>query len=163
MSLLRFIARSLVASAFVADGVRKVTTPSEVSPQAERFASALTPVVQRVVPPAYSSHVPEKTETWVRICGAGEVVGGVMFATGLGRRLGALLLATASAFNVAAALPEPGSSVEEKKAQVPEVLTQVALLGATVLATQDLQGRPSIAWRRKRAERRRKIKQAVTS
>jgi len=74
MSLLRFLARSLFASAFVADGVRKVTSPAELAPEAEAFTSRVTPFVQRVVPSSYSSHVPDRAESWVRICGAVEVV-----------------------------------------------------------------------------------------
>jgi len=172
MSLLRFLARSLFASAFVADGVRKVTAPAELAPEAEVFTSRVTPLVQRVVPSGYSSHVPDRAESWVRIYGAVEVVGGVMFATGIGRRLGAFLLANTSLLNIAVALPDKGADPDEKQARRPEVLKNVALLGASVLATQDLQGRPSSSWRRKNTPRKlrrakakavRKARQAVAS
>ena len=172
MSLLRFLARSLFASAFVADGVRKVTSPAELAPEAEAFTARVTPLVQRVVPSGYSSHVPDRAESWVRICGAAEVLGGVMFATGIGRRLGACLLAQASVLNIAVALPEKGADAEEKQARRPDVLKNVALLGASVLAAQDLQGRPSASWRRRNTSRKlrrvnaraaRKVRQAVAS
>mgnify|MGYP000848555564 FL=1 len=172
MSLLRFLARSLFASAFVADGVRKVTSPAELAPEAEAFTARVTPLVQRVVPSGYSSHVPDRAESWVRICGAAEVLGGVMFATGIGRRLGACLLAQASILNIAVALPEKGADAEEKQERRPEVLKNVALLGASVLATQDLQGRPSASWRRRNTSRKlrrakarvaKKARQAVAS
>ena len=170
MSLLRFLARSLFASAFVADGVRKVTSPAELAPEAEAFTSRVTPIVQRVVPSSYSSHVPDRAESWVRICGAAEVAGGVMFATGIGRRIGALLLAKASILNIAMSLPEKGADPDEKQARRPEVLKNTALLGASILATQDLQGRPSASWRRRNVSRRgrrtkalKKARQAVSS
>ena len=174
MSLLRFLARSLFASAFVADGVRKVTSPAELAPEAEAFTSRVTPIVQRVVPSSYSSHVPDRAESWVRICGAVEVAGGVMFATGIGRRIGACLLAKASILNIAVALPEKNADTDEKQARRPEGLKNVALLGASLLATQDLQGRPSVSWRRKHASQKfcrrmkaraaaKKARQAVTS
>ena len=159
MSLLRFLARSLFASAFVADGVRKVTSPTELAPEAEAFTSRIAPVVQR-----------DRAESWVRICGAAEVVGGVMFATGIGRRIGALLLAKASILNIAMSLPEKGADPDEKQARRPEVLKNTALLGASILATQDLQGRPSASWRRRNVSRRgrrtkalKKARQAVSS
>ena len=38
MSLLRFVARSLFASYFVAEGVKAVTKPAEIAPDIERFA-----------------------------------------------------------------------------------------------------------------------------
>ncbi|MDO5092005.1 MAG: DoxX family protein [Propionibacteriaceae bacterium] len=168
MSLLRFLARSLFASAFIVDGVRKVTSPTDVAPEAEKFTSRVTPVMQRIVPAQYSSHVPERPESWIRLCGAAEVVGGALFATGICRRVGALLLSGASTLNLAAALPAKDAPDDEKQTRRPEVLTRVALLGASVLATQDLQGRPSAAWRRKHSRRakashRRKAKQAVAS
>ena len=172
MSLLRFLARSLFASAFVADGVRKVTSPAELAPEAEAFTARVTPFVQRVVPSGYSSHVPDRAESWVRICGAVEVVGGAMFATGIGRRIGACLLAKASILNIAVALPEKDADPDEKQARRPEVLKNVALLGASLLATQDLQGRPSASWRRRNASHKlrrmkaraaKKARQAVAS
>lgn len=147
MSLLRFVARSLFASAFVIDGVKKVTKPSETAPEAEAFTAKVVPLVQRVVPAPYSSSIPESTETWIRIAGATQVAGGVMFATGLGRRLGALLLAKASILNVAIALPGKDASSDEKSAARPQVLANLALLGAAILAARDTQGHPSLTWR----------------
>lgn len=147
MSLLRFIARSLVAGTFVVDGVRKVTRPAESAEDAEKFTAAVTPLVQRVAPAGYSSWVPEDAESWVRASGVAQIAGGAMFATGIGRRLGATLLAASSVMNVASAWPGKGASKEQKEAARPELLTNLALLGTTVLAAQDLQGKPSLAWR----------------
>ena len=100
MSLLRFVARSLFAGQFIADGVRAVAHPAEIAPDAERLTSTIAPLVQRVVPAHLASSVPENTETWVRMIGAAQIVGGAMFATGLGRRLGAGLLTATSAATV---------------------------------------------------------------
>lgn len=147
MSLLRFVARSLFASYFVAEGVRAVTKPAELAPDAERFTSTVTPLLQRVVPADIAAYVPEKAETWVRAAGVAQVVGGAMYATGLGRRLGALLLAKASVLNLAISLPDKGAPKVAKDAARPEVLRNAALLGAAVLAARDTEGRPSLAWR----------------
>lgn len=152
MSLLRFIARSLVAGTFIADGAKKFMQPAEAAADAEEFTARVTPLVQRVVPASYSSWVPEKTETWVRLTGGAQILGGVMFATGVGRRLGALVLAQTSILNVAIACPGKGASKEERAAARPEVLMQLALLGSTLLAAQDLQGKPSLAWRAEHAQ-----------
>lgn len=149
MSLLRFFARSLFASAFIADGVHKITRPADVAPEAERFTSTVAPVVQRVLPSRYSSYVPELPETWVRLCGAAEVAGGAMFATGIGRRAGALLLTGAGVMNVFTALPGKDTPKEDRIHQRPDLLRRVALVGAALLATRDLQGQPSLKWRRK--------------
>lgn len=147
MSFLRFLGRSLFASAFVADGVKKVTSPAEEASSAEAFTSKMSPLVQKAVPAEYASQVPQDSETWVRIAGALQVAGGAMFATGIFRRLGAFLLIPASILNVAIAYPSKDASSEEKKAGRSKALTQAALLGAAVVATQDLQGKPGLGWR----------------
>ncbi len=147
MSLLRFFARSLFASAFVVDGVKKVSKPSEYTDEAEAFTEKVVPMLQKVVPAPYSSSIPESTETWVRVSGAAQVAGGVMFATGLGRRLGALLLTKTSILNLAIALPAKDASKDEKAQARPAVMTSLALLGASMLAARDTQGKPSLGWR----------------
>lgn len=147
MSLSRFLARSLFASAFVLDGVKKVSKPGESAPEAEAFTQRVVPLLQKVVPAPYSSSVPESAETWVRLAGAAQVAGGTMFATGIGRRLGAVLLAKASILNIAIAMPAKGASKEEKEAARPQLWSNIAMLGASVIAARDTQGNPSLSWR----------------
>ncbi len=162
MSLLRFVARSLFASYFIADGVKAVRKPAESAPDAERVTSKIAPLVQRVVPASVSSYVPERAETWVRIVGAAQIAGGVMFATGIGRRLGALLLAKSSLINLAVAWPEKDAAAAVKEAQRGECLRQAALLGAASLATFDTQGKPSLQWRADHATQEAKKKAQET-
>lgn len=147
MSLLRFVARSMFAGFFITEGVKAVTKPAEIAPDAEAFTSRIAPLVQRALPPDISSYVPEKAETWVRIGGVAQIAGGAMYATGIGRRLGALLLAKASVLNIAIAAPGKDATREAKEAARPDVLRNVAFLGASLLAMQDTEGRPSLAWR----------------
>lgn len=147
MSLMRFVARSLFASYFIYDGVKAVTRPAETAPDAEAFTNTITPLVQRIVPADVSSYIPEKAETWVRISGIAQIVGGGMFATGIGRRMGALLLTKASVLNLAISAPAKDASPEAKAHARPDMLRNAALLGAALLATQDLQGKPSLGWR----------------
>lgn len=151
MSLMRFVARSMFASLFMAEGVKAVTRPTDIASDAQAFTDKVVPLVQRVVPAQLSSYVPDKAETWVRCVGVAQVVGGAMFATGIGRRLGALLLTGSSVFTIATALPGKDASKAAKDAARPEVLRGVAMLGASVLATMDTQGRPSLTWRAEEA------------
>lgn len=151
MSLLRFVARGLFASYFIAEGVKAATKPAELAPDAERFVATVTPMVQRVLPADIAVYVPEKPETWVRLTGFTQVVGGVMYATGAGRRLGAMLIAKTAALNLCWALPDKGAPKATKEAARPEMLRNAALLGAAVLATQDTEGKPSMAWRAEQA------------
>ena len=163
MSLLRFVARSMFAGYFITEGVKAVTKPAELAPDAEAFTSRVTPLVQKVVPADVSSYVPEKAETWVRVSGVAQIAGGAMFATGIGRRLGALLLANASVLNVAIALPGRDATREAKSSARPDVLRNIALLGASLLAIQDTQGRPGLAWRADHAAKATSQKAATLS
>ncbi len=63
MSLLRFLARSFFASAFVADGVRKVTSPAELALQKPRRSQPASPPCSGRSS-GYSSHVPDQAESW---------------------------------------------------------------------------------------------------
>ncbi|HMR48254.1 MAG TPA: DoxX family membrane protein [Arachnia sp.] len=148
MSLTRFVARSLFASYYIVDGASSVANPAARAADAAPLTERVTPLVQRIVPASYSSHVPDNPETWVRVAGAAKVLGGLMFATGAGRRLGAALLTGAAAFDLATDLPR---STHDVKLALPELLRDGALLGAAVIATQDLQGKPSLAWRTQHA------------
>lgn len=154
MSLLRFVARSLFASYFIVDGLRAATKPTETAPEAEAFVEKAVPLVQRIVPAPYSSSVPEDATQWVRISGAAKVLGGVMFATGVGRRLGAVLLAKACVLDVAIAWPAKDAPHDERKSAQKGALRHLALLGGALLASQDLQGKPSVGWR---AEQKSKV------
>lgn len=148
MSLTRFIARSLFASYYIVDGASSVVNPAARAADAAPLTERVAPLVQRLVPASYSSHVPDSPETWVRLAGAAKVVGGLMFATGAGRRFGAALLTGAAAFDLATGLPR---STQDLKLALPELLRDGALLGAAVISTQDLQGKPSLAWRTQHA------------
>ncbi len=136
MYLIRLAARSLFASAFIADGIRKATKPEESASRAEKVTNRVASFTQRVVPASYSSHVPERPEAWVRLCGVAQVVGGAMFATGIGRRLGALLLVGTGAMNVATSCSGKETDLETKQAQRSEALTKMSLLGGAILALQ---------------------------
>ncbi|PIE20639.1 MAG: DoxX family protein [Arachnia propionica] len=163
MSLLRFAARSLFASYFVYNGVKTFKAASDHAEDAERFTAKAIPLAQRVVPSEFSSYIPQEAITWVRGVSAMQVVGGFMFATGIGRRLGAFMLAAASAHNVVVAAPEKGATGVRQLSAKPETMKHVALLGAALLATQDLQGKPSLGWRRAQLAKKSKQEQGKTS
>ncbi len=154
MSLVRLAARTLFAGFFIADGVDALRKAPELAPDAESATKKAVPLLQRALPSSYSSSVPEEPETWVRIGGGLKVAGGVLFATGIGRRLGAAMLVPATLLDVAVAAPAKDASQDERKDARREMLVRGALLGGALLGAMDLQGRPSLGWR---AEQRRKV------
>lgn len=144
MSLLRFAGRVLFSAYFVSDGVKLLTNPDQSSDLIAPTVDRVVPAVQSVLPPDTADRLPEDVRTWTRILGLAQIVGGVAYATGIARRPGAFLLG-------AATLPRViGEAVDSDRSGL---LTQLALLGATVVATQDTDGRPGLAWRAQQSRR----------
>ncbi len=146
MSLLRFAGRTMLASFFVVQGAKAVMNPEPLVADADPFAKAFVPLAQKVAPASVAGYLPEDTKTLVRITGAAQVVGGLMLATGIGRRLGAGVLGLSMVPHVIASRPSKGSTAEEREIAKSQLLRNVALLGGAILASLDTQGRPSLAW-----------------
>lgn len=146
MSLLRFAGRTMLASFFVVQGAKAVMNPEPLVADADPFAKAFVPLAQKVAPASVAGYLPDDTKTLVRITGAAQVVGGLMLATGLGRRLGAGVLGLSMVPHVIASRPTKGSTAEEREIAKSQLLRNVALLGGAILASLDTQGRPSLAW-----------------
>ena len=146
MSLLRFAGRTMLASFFVVQGAKAVMNPEPLVADADPFAKAFVPLAQKVAPASVAGYLPEDTKTLVRITGAAQVVGGLMLATGIGRRLGAGVLGLSMVPHVIASRPLKSSTAEEREIAKSHLLRNVALLGGAILASLDTQGRPSLAW-----------------
>jgi len=140
MSLMRFVARSMLASYFVVNGVQALIKPAEHTELAEP-AMSLAPKLREALPEAARSYVPSDAVSMTRCLAAAQVVGGLGLATGIGRRLGAAVLATTIAPSVIVAKPWR-QSVD--KAQLG---TDVAMLGGVLLAAVDTEGKPGLGWR----------------
>ncbi len=148
MSLLRTAARTMLASFFVLNGVKTVKEPFELVPATQPLTDAVMPLLQKAAPAQVAPYLPTDTVTIVRLQGITQIVGGVALATGKARRLGALLLAGSlvpTTLTHAAFWSE--KDPEAKATKREEFIKNVALAGATLIAAQDTEGRPSLAWR----------------
>lgn len=146
MSLLRFVARSMLASYFVINGLKAVRHPEELAESAEPIAEKVLPLVNSALPEAARGYLPEDTTGLVRLTGVMQVAGGLSLATGIGRRLGAGVLALTMVPHVLASNPLRAKGAERSVAQA-RLGKNVALLGGVLLAAQDTEGKPTIAWR----------------
>ena len=90
-----------------------------------------------------AGYVPDDTKTLVRASGVAQVVGGLMLATGIGRRLGATVLGLSMVPHVLASRPSKAASITEREISKAQLLRNVALLGGAILASLD---KPSLAW-----------------
>ncbi|HUX69117.1 MAG TPA: DoxX family protein [Cellulomonadaceae bacterium] len=149
--LLRKIARPMLSSWFVLEGVDVVRDPM---PHAELASAALAPVLDRIPTTStlarFRSPSPREWVALTRIHGAATAGAALMLASGRCPRGSALALAALTAPAAAANLPFPFLA-EADTASAPErrrrLVTLVSLVGAAVLAGIDTEGRPGIGWR----------------
>lgn len=146
--LIRRIARPLLATAFIATGVDAIRRP-------EQLAESVQPFVDKAktkLPPQAADLVPADAEVVVRVNGAVHIIGGLALATGKFPRLASLTLAgvvipTTLAGNDFWNETDP----HERAEQQAHFIKNVGLLGGLLIATVDTEGKPSLAWRGRKA------------
>ncbi|GGC11712.1 DoxX family membrane protein [Cellulomonas carbonis] len=134
--LIRRIARPLLATAFVADGVDAVRNPDAHVDRAEEGYRSLAgrldlPQVDR-----------SQLTTLVRIHGAAVAIAGVALAVGRAPRTAAAALAVLTL--PLAVVDQPFTRRGEG---VDRFLGDLSRVGAAIIAAVDLEGRPGLAWR----------------
>lgn len=140
MTVLRRIARPLLASVFIADGIEAVRHPAPFVAGLEASRSELDL--------ASRGHAPQDLTPVIRACGAASIVAGLLLATSRAPRTAAVVLALAAAPLAAARNPKPTTNSPAARKQYTEVaLRQTALLGGLLIAAGDTDGKPSIGWR----------------
>lgn len=142
MSLVRRIARPMLAAIFIAGGVEALRHPAKRAQQAQ-------PLVDKAAEPL---GLPQDPELLVRANGAVMIGAGAMLATGRFPRIAAAALAGTL---VPATLVEypfwESEDPQERRSRQIQVLKNVGLLGGLLLAAVDTDGRPGLAYRAKMA------------
>ena len=144
MSLIRRIARPLLAASFISGGIDTLRNPAPRVPQAEKVVS---PLVARV--PQLSD-----AEQVVKIDAAIKIVAGTMLAFGKFPRLSAAALVASLVPTTAAGhrFWEESDPAKRKQQQL-HFLKNAGIVGGLLLAAVDTEGRPSLAWRAQHAPR----------
>ena len=146
--LIRRIARPLLATTFIAQGVDGLRNTKEL-------AAAAAPTLDKgieALPDQVSQNVPDDTETLIRINAAFQIGGGALLATGKFPRIAALTLAgTLLPGQIGSNTFWNESDPERKTQQRKEFLTGVSLLGGLLITAVDTEGKPSLGWRGRRA------------
>lgn len=158
--MIRKLARPMLASVYVVDGVQTVLNPSSRRESAE---SVLTKV-RAFVPSQYRFLLPSSPETAAQISGGVKAGAGTLFALGKAPRTSAVLLAaTAVPALVGRNAFWEADDDKEKARRRNGAVTDAALLGGILLATVDTDGNPGVQWRAKKAARnaKRSIQQAL--
>lgn len=146
--MIRKIARPMLASVFVYDGVDTLRNATERVEETETVLSR----ARSVVPSQYAGYIPNDPELVARAVGGAKVGAGTLLALGKAPRTSAAVLALSSLPSLLGrnAFWEAESS-QEKADRRTGFLTSTALLGALFIATQDREGKPSLAWRARKA------------
>lgn len=145
MSVIRKLARPLLAASFVSGGIETLKNPG---PRVEMAESVAPPIAERLP-------VPEETGQLVKLNAGVQVVAGVLLAMGRLRRLAACALAVSLVPTTLAGhrFWEQDDPAQRAQQRI-HFLKNVGLLGGLVLAAVDTEGAPSLGWRAKRAARR---------
>jgi len=145
MTVVRAVARPLLASIFAIQGYDTMNHPERVAPRAEPVVRPLADLV-----PA----VPDRTEDAVRLNGAVQFTADSLLALGLWPRLSALAIAaTLVPTTIAGHRFWEAEDKQERAQQRIRFLKNLAILGGLLIAAADTSGRPSLAWRSRHAVR----------
>ncbi len=142
MSVVRRIARPLLAATFVDGGLEQLRHPAAKAGQA-------APAIHRYAP---RLGLPDDPELLVRANGATMVGAGTMLAMGRLPRLSALVLAISLVpTTVAGHRFWEIKDADQRKAQRLHLLKNAGMLGGLLIAAVDTEGRPGLPWRAKHA------------
>jgi putative oxidoreductase len=155
MAVLRLVARPMLASIFIAEGIDSLLHPDTKAPAAE---AVVRPLAEQV------PVVPDQVEQAVRLNGAVQVVAGSLLAIGRFPRLSAAALA-------ASLIPTTyaghrfweSDDKQERSQQKIHFLKNVTILGGLLIAAGDTAGNPSVAWRSRHAAKTVKREAALTA
>ncbi|WP_448759835.1 DoxX family membrane protein [Actinomyces oricola] len=141
MDLLRAVARPMLASSFVVDGVDAIVRPRRHVEKFEKVA----PLLERAgLPPVLASDAVLLT----RLTGAMSVAAGLGLATGRAPRTCAVVLATLNLPLTVVNYPVWAARGKTERREAVSGLARGGAVGAgLLLAAVDREGRPSLAWR----------------
>ena len=141
MTLVRRLARPLIAAYFVKCGVDQVRRAAELAPEAEAVTDAV----------AAPLGLPQDAELLVRLNGAAMAGAATLFALGRLPRLSALVMTATLAPTTYAAHPFWASRDGVRRTdELGDFLKHAGLVGAALLAAVDTDGKPGVTWRGRR-------------
>nr|WP_306427633.1 DoxX family membrane protein [Brevibacterium sp. 50QC2O2] len=137
VSLIRLLARPMLASAFVANGIARLRRP-------QNAAQAAAPVLR-----LFEDRLPKAVDATLvaRSTGAAQILAGSLLAVGRAPRTSAAILVGTYAFDL---IGERLAAPEDRRAD-GGLVVKTSLLGGALLASVDTAGRPGLAWRAQNA------------
>jgi putative oxidoreductase len=149
MSLIRLVARPLLASTFALGAVNAFKNAPALEEKAKPVTDVVAPQLQKAVP-----QLPNDPVTLVRINAGIQLLAALALAKGTAPRLSSTVLAASLVPTTIAGHPfweesDPGA----KQQQLLHFAKNASVLGGLILAAVDTEGRPGVAWRAQHAGR----------
>ncbi|MEO6571745.1 MAG: DoxX family protein [Ilumatobacteraceae bacterium] len=139
---IRTLARSLIASAFIAGGLNALTKAKQLAPGAEDVAQ---PIAARL-------GLTQDTETLVKMNAGLQIASGGLFALGVAPRLtGVVLGATLVPTTLAGHAFWQEKDAADRNRQILAFSKNAAILGGLLYVALDTGGRPSVFWSSRKA------------
>ncbi|MBD7995433.1 DoxX family protein [Arthrobacter sp. Sa2CUA1] len=142
MTIVRTLARPLLAAGFVAAGVERLRN-------AEQTAQQLSPTLSRLGTVAPSAAgLADNPVAVARVLGATQLGAAAMLGLGKFSRLAGLVLAGTAGVNTLVEYRNADATTQEgRKIRRTQLLKNLSLIGGVLLAAVDTNGRPGLAWR----------------
>lgn len=138
MSIVRVLARPMLASSFIISGVDRLR---HVDQTAAQLAPVLRPLSQ-ALPVAASE------KTLARVIAGTQLGAGILLALGKSSRTAAVALALTAGLTTVVEYRSADAGTSENRSHRRHQLTKnIGLLGGALLASVDTAGRPGLAWR----------------
>lgn len=142
--LVRRIARPLLASVFISNGIDTLNNPGPRAALAEPVVDKIEGTVEELA----TGPVPTfETETYVKVNAAVQVGAGLLLAAGRVPRLASAALAATMVPTTLAGHRFWEHQGDERRAQQVHFMKNVAVLGGLILAAVDTAGQPGLAYR----------------
>lgn len=143
MSVIRFIARPMLAAGYVSNGVDRLRHP-------EAAAASIRPLLALA---RKKVEIPVEATTIARASGAAQVAAGSLLAIGRFPRLSASILVGTYLLDTVGEqiAAEKATTKAEKRERFEKTLARTSMLGGALLASVDTAGKPGLWWRTQHA------------
>jgi uncharacterized membrane protein YphA (DoxX/SURF4 family) len=151
MTIMRLLARPMLASMFVVGGIEALRNASSLAAKAAPVTDKITPLAEKAAPQA---PIPTDPATLIRINGAAQIGAGLLLASGRAPRLSSTVLAASLVPTTAAGHrfweeDDPATRANQRI----HFFKNVSMFGGLLIASVDTEGKPGVAWRARRAAR----------
>lgn len=140
MSLVRSIARPLLAAPFIYEGVQEVLHPERA---VEIFPVSMSDLNEQI----NKTSLPTSAEQIFRISGAVSAIAGTALALNKAPRLAAFALLASTTVGLAGRKKVWELKGDARLEEIRAILGDLGLLGGALLAVVDTDGKPSLAYR----------------